>query len=668
MSDILIRVRFLVVLLICTTSIGLQGQSFKAFNKAGDKAFAEKDYQAAMYYFSEALAFKPKEPGISFKYAESARQAKALESARDYYLVVLKSKKTALIPNATFGLGDVYQQLGNYSEAIEQFEAYQNMSNITPESKRLAIQKIENCKWATTILEQAQPYDIKQLNKRINTAYSEFGTYVSGDTLYYSSFRFDNEEDTNVPPRKISKVLYSLKGAKGRTMRRSFNLASKHTAHTTFSLDKNRIYFTICDYINASDIRCAIYYKEKDRRRRWKKTPVKLPKAINLDSFTSTQPAIAYDSILQSEVLYFVSNRPGGVGDLDIWVAKVGEGDNNFERPINLKEINTTGNDATPFYHNISQTLYFSSDGHQGLGGFDLFKVKNKDGLWREPIEHLGYPLNSSYNDVYPFIKEDEQSGYFSSNREGSFYLDRDNKSCCNDIFYFEWVEPEKEVVETDSLVIVEIETTPDPEPKVEEKPKQPEKLEDFLPLALYFDNDEPDKRTRRTTTKKAYGDTFEKYYDRRGEYRREYAKPLEEEDRASAELVISDFFEDKVRLGHDHLFLFSEILLKRLQEGEEVEIFIKGFTSPRAKSDYNLALSQRRISSLRNHFDRYQDGVFLPYLDTKKLKVTEQPFGETTADTSISDEIEDQRNSIYSVGAASERRVEIVEIKRGNN
>ena len=116
---------------------------------------------------------------------------------------------------------------------------------------------------------------------------------------------------------------------------------------------------------------------------------------------------------------------------------------------------------------------------------------------------------------------------------------------------------------------------------------------------------------------------------------------------RDEAEAGLEEFFEEKVRRGHDYLLLFSDILLKRLEAGEDVEIFIKGFTSPRAKSNYNLALGQRRVSSVKNHFRSHLDRVFKPYLDSGQLKLTERSFGETTASTSISDDLNDQRNSI---------------------
>ena len=113
---------------------------------------------------------------------------------------------------------------------------------------------------------------------------------------------------------------------------------------------------------------------------------------------------------------------------------------------------------------------------------------------------------------------------------------------------------------------------------------------------------------------------------------------------------------------------MFSNILLKRLNDGDQVEIFLKGYTSPRAKTDYNLFLSKRRISCVRNHFKTHADGIFKQFLKSGQLIISEKPFGETTASQKISDDLNDQRNSIYSVEASIERRVEIVEIKRTKN
>ncbi len=653
------------MLLVLGAISGAVGQSFRAYVKAGDQAIEQSDYYAAMYYFENALERKPNDLPTLYKTAEAARLFNAYEEAVKYYTKVVKKDKTGLFPLAYFWLGKMTKQMGDYEGAIKYFEDYLNQPGGDPPYLAKARTEITSCEQAQLALQSPAEVDVVQMNKRINTAYSEFGAYQSGDTLYYTSYRYDKKAKGNVPERKISKVLISIRGSKGRTLRRGFNSDEKHTAHTTFNSDQSRIYYTVCDFVEESAaIRCQLFFREKDSRKRWKSSGLALPGSINMPGFTATHPSIGYDSILQTEVLYFVSDRPGGKGGLDIWWSTWDQEKNKFSDPKNLEQINTTADDITPFFHQASQILYFSSEGYDGLGGFDIYQT-NRGPEWGR-VEALKPPINSSYNDIYYFLNQDGETGYLSSNRLGSFYLDRRNKTCCNDIYTFKPKPPTSPVDSVPSPTVTKI--PPVEQPIVTTTPMVPETLEDFLPLALYFDNDEPDKRTRRTTTRKTYEDTFEKYYARKDQYQQAFADALDEDDRAEAEGLIDAFFEDEVKRGYDFLFKFSEILLKRLEAGDEVEIFIKGFTSPRAQSDYNLQLGQRRISSLRNHFSTYSEGIFLSYLQSGQLTITERSFGETTASQDVSDDLADLRNSIYSPAAARERRVEIQEIKRKEN
>lgn len=635
-------------------ALAVAAQSARAYEKAGDKAFAEKDYYAAFVHFREAMGMSPEDVGLWYKYAEVTRQFNAFEEAENYYTKVWKSEEATKFRLAPFWLGQVKKCLGKYREAIEVFEDFLAKSTETDYYSDWANNELNSCRWALADLPSPlnKTTRIEHLDKKINTPFSEFGAVQVGSTTYYSSFRFDFPDDPNTPERKLSKLLTSENLAKGKLMPSNFNEDKKLTAHATFSMDGQRIYYTLCEYMNASDIRCEIVYREKDKRGKWAKQVVKLPEIINRKGYTATQPSIGFDSLAQKEVLYFASDRPGGKGKLDIWYCELEK--DKFLEPKNLEAANTPENDITPFFHGASQTLFFSSDGRSGLGGYDVFSME-KDSLWGE-TRNLGKPVNSSYHDIYYSLEKGGMEGFVSSNRPGSFYLDPDNKACCHDIFRV--IYEEKPEVPTG---------TPQPPVTLEPQPSIPvfEKLEDFLPLALYFDNDEPDKRTNRTTTKKSYGETFEKFYPRKSDFIEQYTKPINDEGEVDeATLNISDFFEEEVKKGFDHLGLFSKILLQRLEKGDRVEIVIKGYTSPRAKTDYNEYLAQRRISSLRNHFLTWQGSVFEPYLKSEKLVITEAPFGESQAATGISDDLFDERNSIYSVGASRERRVEIIEVK----
>ncbi|MEO1628382.1 MAG: hypothetical protein AAFV25_24765, partial [Bacteroidota bacterium] len=603
-------------------------------------------------------------PMFSYSIAELCREFFAYELADEYYKKVYYSNRKAEFPLLLFRMAETQRLMGQYDMALTYFDQYLK-AHPSGSKAAEARQQVANCQWAQELIGAPAAVTVSHLNKRVNTPYSEFGPVLRGDTLFYSSLRYDNYKDDHQPKRKYTKVLQSVRGGRGRPLSRGFNDKKYHTAHTTFSLDGKVMYYTLCEYVSSTNIRCAIYSRTKDKRRRWTR-PKKLPEGINAPGYTATQPNIAYDSINKREILFFTSNRPGGKGKLDIWYA-LPNSSGKFAKAQNAEAINTAEDDATPFFHKQSQTLFFSSKGRQGLGGYDVYSIPYDGKGWGE-VRHGGYPLNSSYNDVYFSLNPDSTVAYLASNREGSLYLEKENKSCCNDIYKVQIFKDttEKNLVPEDSLTIVvdtpPVAVIPPVPPKLEPVPTT---LEDFLPLALYFHNDEPDRRTRRTTTKKTYEQSYFDYYALKSNYLREYAGPLPETVRFQAETEMDDFFESKVRKGYDYLILFSDILLKRLEQGEQVEIFVKGFTSPRAKSDYNLALGKRRVSSVRNHFNTHMNGIFKPYLQSGKLIISEKSFGETTAAKSISDDLFDLRNSVYSIGAAKERRVEIVEIKR---
>lgn len=634
----------------------LTAQTFKAYLKAAEQAEQRADHQAAVQYIGEALALRPDEAALTVRYADAALRFHAYGLAEQHYLKVVEGPDADRHPTALLGLGKAYQRLGQYDKAIGYLQAYSKHRGAAAKLQAEAQRLLQQCQWARG-QQPEEEWQLSHLGRSVNTPYSEFAPLLRGDTLYYSSLRYERDEDDYKPARKIAKLLHRKGEGRGRPMRRGFNDDKQHTAHTAFSLDGRRIYYTLCDYVNASEIRCQLVYREQDRRGRWSSKFTPLPPAINQAERTATHPAIGYDSLAQSEVLFFAAQQPGQGMDLfQVLIDTAGQ----FGEPMPLAGLNTEQDDMTPFFHTPTQTLYFSSEGHLGFGGLDLFFALREGEGWSSP-QNMGAPVNSSYNDLYLSFSEDPHRGVLSSNRPGTYYLDEDSKACCNDLYDLRYVPPapppEVALEKEDSLVVT-------PEPKLPVLPKVPSTLQDFLPLALYFDNDEPDRRTRRTSTKRTYGETYEDYAARRSEYQQAFAGPLSGERREEAELAVDQFFDEEAQRGYDLLNRFCEILLQRLSQGDTVEIFLKGYTSPRAKRDYNLALSQRRISSVRNHFRSHQDGVFLPFLEQSQLLLSERPFGEAEASDTVSDVLDDLRNSVYHPDAARERRVEIVEIR----
>jgi len=188
--------------------------------------------------------------------------------------------------------------------------------------------------------------------------------------------------------------------------------------------------------------------------------------------------------------------------------------------------------------------------------------------------------------------------------------------------------------------------------------------LDAYLPMPLYFDNDQPDNNTLSKTTLKTYGESNAAYYARKNKFIDSFTEGLSGESRTSSAYQLENFFDQKVKGGNAALEDFTSHLFTYLQAGNKASIVLKGFASPRAKSTYNDNLTMRRVSSMRNHFTQFRGGVLIPYLNNGMLQVVEKAFGENNADQTVSDDFSDRKNSIYSVEASLERRVEILEIK----
>jgi len=189
--------------------------------------------------------------------------------------------------------------------------------------------------------------------------------------------------------------------------------------------------------------------------------------------------------------------------------------------------------------------------------------------------------------------------------------------------------------------------------------------LNTHLPLALYFNNDAPDRRTMALTTKKTYNKSYDSYYGLKEDFMSRFIEGLDEDEKIVPSQRMNDFFEYFLKGGKEKFDDFMHTLLTVLNQGHTLEIRLKGFASPRAGSKYNLALGQRRISSVKNQIYAYKNGALKPFINDGKLIITEISFGETLAPENVSDAIHDLRNSVYGLDASKQRKVEIIRVDK---
>jgi len=805
-----------------------QAQTLKAFITAAENAVVSKDYYSALMYYNNALEFDESNIDLQYKSAEASRLFNAYTKAEERYETVIDLDQENKYPMAPFWLGEIKQKKGKYSEAKYLYELYLSESEPDEYFTQRTEKELAAVEWA---IEASKNRDstvtLEHLGDGINSPYSEFAGVYREEELYFSSLRYEKKDDVYNPNRLVSKILKSEDQTTGDLLDASFADGEQHIAHSTFNASGTRMYYTVCEYRNTSEIQCNIYYKNIDADGNYGEG-VMLPGNINGDDFTSSQPAIGNHLNEDSEILFFVSDRNGGVGKLDVWYTEV-NGDS-FSDPTNVESINTIEDDITPFYHSPSSVLYFSSEGYKTLGGFDIFKSYHReDGF--SVGEHLPMPLNSSYNDIYYSVNDEGNKAHLSSNREGSYYLDTSQEACCYDIYKADYadiqlqldaqtfdmlflteldgvkvtlkdkntgeiigelvdedgnhhvfdLEREKDYIiiaekegygseeielstkgitssemiikkiylgldegdnnsgdagiggnngngvtdgntgltslkvltydgvtsekldgarvrlvdtSTGRIVGEEIYSADSNEFEFQLEPCKKYKLiasRDgytqavsyftadcdgkpmekklflgsgagiYLPLTLYFDNDIPDLRSIKTYTDKTYTSTYDPYIVKKEEFKDKYSKPLSGEEKNRAKQNVDEFFEFDVKGGYGQLTAFLGQLESELISGRKIQISIKGYASPRASSKYNMALSKRRIHSLKNELVKYKDGVLADYIVSEQLKVVDLPFGESQSVSGISDQIPDRRNSIYSVEASRERRIEIL-------
>ena len=609
----------------------------------GDEKFQKGDFVNALDYYKQALELDSNAVAINWKYAETLKAYKDYEKAAKYYEIVFHKEGTKIYPASLINWALMVKQNGDYDLAIELFKKAKNIYSKDKKSYNYikAKRELESCLWAKSYVQPSIDLITHPLPSTVNTENSEFGHSISNGILYFSSLRADsiNSKEEVLSPTYTTSLYSSKITTDGQfeENQKVANLVSEksNSGNGSFSIDHKRFYFSICSNDNFN-YTCKIAVAQVADGK-WISVDT-LGEIINEKGANTTMPHIANWN--GKETLFFSSDRAGSEGGMDIWFSQISNG-NQFSKVKNLKEINTVENDICPWWDVTSNSLYFSSSWQNGFGGLDIYK-SNYTNQFSIP-ENIGKPYNSSANDLY-FFKQNDTS-YFSSNRKGVKYSK--NPTCCSDIFS---VIPYKN--ETDSSeLITSIETF--------------ETLSKRLPVTLYFHNDVPNPKSTDTITLLNYSSTYQEYTKLLPLYQEEYASGLNAENASIAKEEIESFFLEKVDQGMNDLTLFKDLLYKELQKGTKIKLAIKGFASPLAKSDYNVKLTKRRISSLKNYFLAIDNGAFMPYLISNTLQLIEIPYGENKANKLTSDNFHDQKNSVYSKAAALERKIEIVSIEK---
>ncbi len=413
------------------------------FQNSYSQKYSTKSKKAISYFEKSLQYYRNFNYNEALEYAEKAIK-KDKEFVEVYYL-----------------LSDIYGQLGEYNRKIQILKkaiqlnpakskfAYLNLCKTeiyigkyidakknllefrkrNPGNKYLSeIKDLHlRCEFAINAIENPVEFKAENLGDKVNTKYDDYSPVLtldekqliftvgiprSGVSEVYT--QKDTQEDFFVSEKSDSGIWQ-----KSKNIGKPVNTPGNEGAQS-ISPDGKFLFFTSCNNIlnknhhGKSYGSCDLFYSIFQTNK-WSQ-PENIGKPIN-SKYWETQPSFSSDG----KTLYFVSNRPGGKGNSDIWTSELKK-DGTWKTPRNIGDIvNTKGSEQYPFIHPDNKTLYFSSDGHLGMGRTDLF-VSRKDSLgnWTKP-KNLGYPINTYKDEVSLIVNAEGNKAFFSSDNLSGF-------------------------------------------------------------------------------------------------------------------------------------------------------------------------------------------------------------------------------------------------------
>ncbi len=367
------------------------------------KVIRNHDYEPAKNFLLEAIRLDPNFSEALESLADILRIQKNYSEAIKRYKSIL-SLRPYFIAKTYFSLGESLFNVMRYPEAIQYFELCEKQSGQSDDRIRSLHRFLENAYFGKKAMENPEPFNPINLGQGVNSTSDE---YLPSLTVDDSTLLFTRKENRN------EDFYVSILG-EGNVWKRAeylpgnINRPEYNEGAGSVSADGKTLYFTLCDRPGVLG-RCDIYTSEWNLDH-WG-TPHNMGANINTEGWES-QPTISADG----NTLYFSSSRSGGFGGFDIW-----KSERNYYGTWGLSvnlgdQINTAGNEISPFIHPDNETLYFSSDGWVGMGGKDLFfSRKSSSGKWNKPI-NLGYPINTAGDESSLIVTADGAKGLFASN------------------------------------------------------------------------------------------------------------------------------------------------------------------------------------------------------------------------------------------------------------
>jgi len=432
-------------------------KAVKLFKKA--ESVVNKDRGEANKLLRDAIALDPDYPDPYYKLGRMAMGRENYNAAKKYFLQVLDICPTFNI-YLHYYLGRIFYGNEEFSKSASHLTEFMKYPDDIKTDRHFSIatKLKEDALFYGGLIENPVPFEPDNV-PGVCTQKDEYLPYITADqeTVYFTR-KYQKKAMGDLFPKMVEVFTVAHNSAdgfsRGKPMMVPFNKGNNEGG-ACLTIDNMYMYYTICKKLtngyNNCDIYTADYVKiegsnlmdlgfmtqelemtenevkfELDIMKKsgmdymWTNVHPLNSQINQIDSWES-QPSISSDG----KTLYFASNRKGGIGGIDIYKSTKDSAGNWGPATGLGNKINTTGNEKSPFMHPDKKTLYFSSDGHRGLGGYDIFfsKMKKIKGKYKwEAIQNIGYPINSEDNDLGFFVSTDGETGYFSSTNTSDKY------------------------------------------------------------------------------------------------------------------------------------------------------------------------------------------------------------------------------------------------------
>jgi len=401
------------ILLFClsiSTIVFAQQDKIDDLIYRGENLFKIQNYEGAAKSLSEAVSLGANEPYVNYmlgvSYLNMPNATDQLKASPIFQKLEKQGDFSNLPDVAFYYMAQAFHKDLKLEKASKYYNQYLNNLSANDKKSRseveLEIAKTENAK---RLLSQKKEISIQRMAPPINSEFTEYNPVVSADQ---SVMAFTSLRPNKRTGRASEEVYITLKKSGDWGEPKKIEIRTDENVGTAgISPDGQQMLVFI-----GSGNKGNLYFMKKEGDGWSQPSAIEGLNSRDLESTGSITP--------DGKKIYFASNRPGGFGGMDIWVAE-NNGNGRWGNIKNLgASVNTKYDEDAPFIHPDMKTLYFTSNGVNSMGGRDIFKTNVMGGKWSNP-ENMGYPINTPLNDNYFTLSADGSKGYFSSDRQGGY-------------------------------------------------------------------------------------------------------------------------------------------------------------------------------------------------------------------------------------------------------